>query len=156
MEKLGQYHRMATVIGYGMIGTLLIFTAVVETLKSTNFEAVGGFAPSVLQLLRYLFLGITFVEFFVIRAIKQRILSGGGKDYSPVKQRDLLLPRLQKLFSAAIIGFAFCESIAIYGLVLFVIGGSATDFYLFIFLSLVFYALFFPRYSQWEAWVSGT
>jgi hypothetical protein len=156
MEKLGQYHRMATVIGYGMIGTLLIFTAVVETLKGMNYETGGFLPPSALEILRYLLLGMTLVEFFAIRIVKKMILSGGGRVSGLPKQGDLLLSKVQKLFTSAIVSLAFCESVGIYGLVLFVIGGSSFDFYLFIFLSLVFFAVYFPKYPQWEEWANST
>jgi len=155
MEKLGQYHKMATVIGYGMMGTLLIFTAIVETLKATAFESPGFLPPSVLDVLRYVFLGLAFIEFFVIRIIKNLILSRGGRTSTLSSQGDPSLTKVQKLFTAAIVSFAFCESVAIYGFVLFIIGGSSLDFYLFAFLSLIFFAVYFPRYSQWEEWVNS-
>ena len=156
MEKLGQYHRMATVIGYGMIGTLLIFTAVIETLKGMNYEPPGFLPSSTLEILRYLFLGITLVEFFAIRIVKKMILSGGGRMSAISNQGDPLLSKVQKLFTAAIVTFSFCESVGIYGLVLYIVGGSSFDFYLFIFLSLVLFAVTFPKYPQWEEWISPT
>ena len=156
MEKLGQYHRMATVIGYGMIGTLLIFAAVVETLKGMNYETKGVLPPSALEILRYLLLGITLIEFFMIRIVKKMILSGRGRMSALSIQGDPLLSKVQKLFAAAIVTFAFCESAAIYGLVLFIIGGNSFDFYLFMFLSLVLFAVYFPKYPQWEEWVNST
>ena len=156
MERLGQYHRMATVIGYGMIGTLLIFAAVVETLKAMNYEPGGFLPPSALEILRYFLLGITLIEFFMIRIVRKMILSGGGRVSGLPKQGDPLLSKVQKLFTAAIVTFAFCESAGIYGLVLFIIGGSSFDFYLFVFLSLALFAVYFPKYSQWEEWVNST
>jgi hypothetical protein len=156
MEKLGRYHRMATVIGYGMIGTLLIFSAMVETLKAMNHGAEGFLPPPTLEVLRYLLLGITLIEFFMIRIVKKMILSSGGRVSTLSDQGDPLLSKVQKLFTAAIVTFAFCESAGIYGLVLFVIGGNSFDFYLFIFLSLVLFAVYFPKYSQWEEWVNST
>ncbi len=146
---------MATVIGYGMMGSLLIFAAIVETLKATTFESLGFLSPSALDLLRYLLLGITVIEFFVIRVMKNLILSGGGRVSTLSGQGDPLFSKVQKLFTAAIVSFAFCESVAIYGLVLFIIGGSSLDFYLFAFLSLIFFAVYFPKYSQWEEWVNS-
>ena len=155
MEKLGQYHKMATVIGYGMMGTLLIFAAIVETLKATAFEFGGFLPPSFLDFLRYLFLGLAVVEFFVIRIIKNLILSRGGRTSTLSSQGEPSLAKVQKLFTAAIVSFAFSESVAIYGFVLFIIGGSSLDFYIFAFLSLIFFAVYFPRYSQWEEWVNS-
>jgi len=155
MEKLGQYHRMATVICYGMIGTLLIFTAMVETLKATNYDFHGNLSPSVLELIRYVFVGVAILEFFVIRVTRRTILSGGGRISGLSNRGDPLSAKAQRLFTASIITFAFCESVGIYGLVLFLIGGSSFDFYLFLFLSLVFFAVHFPKYSQWEEWADS-
>jgi hypothetical protein len=155
MERLGQYHRMATVIGYGMIGTLLIFAAVVETLKAMNYEPQGFLSPSALEILKYLLLGLAFVEFFVIRIVKKMILSGRGRISALSNQGDPLLAKAQRLLTTAIITFAFCESVGLYGLVLFTIGGSSFDFYLFIFLSLAFFGFYFPKYSEWEQWVNS-
>jgi hypothetical protein len=155
MEKLRQYHKMATVIGYGMMGSLLIFAAIVETLKATAFESLGFLSPSTFDLLRYLFFGLAFIEFFVIRIIKNLILSRGGRISTLSGQSDPLLSKVLKLYTAAIISFAFCESVALYGFVLFIIGGSSLDFYLFAFLSLIFFAVYFPKYSQWEEWFNS-
>lgn len=155
MERLGQYHKMGTVIGYGMIGTLLVFMAVVETLKAMNYEPRGMLPDSVLEILRYVLLGVTFVEFFAIRFIRRMILTGGGRISGLRTPGDLLLAKIQKLFTSAIVSLAFCESVGIYGLVLFVIGGSSFDFYLFIILSLVFFTLYFPKYSHWEEWINS-
>jgi hypothetical protein len=146
---------MAVVIAYGMIGSLLIFAAVVETLKAMNYEPLGMFPGMVLEILRYALLAMTAVEFFAIRFIRRTILSGGGRVSGLSNQGDPLLPKVQKLFTSAIVSLAFCESVGIYGLVLFVVAGSTFDFYLFIALSLVFFAVYFPKSSQWEEWVSS-
>jgi len=154
VEKLRQYHKMATVIGYGLMGSLLIFAAIVETLKATTFESLGYLSPAVLDLLRYLFLGLAVVEFVAVWMIKNLILKK-GRVSGLMGQGDPLLSKVQKLFTAAIVSLAFCESVAIYGLVLFIIGGISLDFYLFAFLSLIFFAVYFPRYSRWEEWVNS-
>jgi hypothetical protein len=56
---------------------------------------------------------------------------------------------------ATVITYALCESIAIYGLILFLIGGSRFDFYTFLILSLIYFAAYFPRHHQWEEWVKA-
>jgi len=155
MGKLGQYHRMATVIGYGMIGTLLLFTAVFETLRAMNHETQELLPNATVEILRYVLLGIAFVEFFLIRFVRRMIFSRGGRINSLANQRDPILAKAQKLLTASIITFAFCESVGIYGLVLFLIGRNSFDFYLFTFLSLIFFGYYFPKYSQWEEWVNS-
>ena len=154
MEKLGQYYKLAKVIGCGLIGSLLVFAAVIETLKSIPTESQGLLSPSLIEMLRYLLLGVSVIEFFVIRFIRKMILSSAPRaDLS--RGGDLTAIRVQKLFVASIISMAFCEAVAIYGLVLFIVGRDSFDFYLFTFLSLIFFYVYFPRYPQWEAWVNS-
>ena len=51
--------------------------------------------------------------------------------------------------------FALCESVAVLGLVLFLLAGNAMDFYVFMVISLGFFYLFFPKYDQWEERLSA-
>jgi hypothetical protein len=96
----------------------------------------------VVDLLRYLFFTIAIVEFIFIRFLRSHMISGPS---SPAK--------IQKLFSMTIITYALCESIAIYGLLLFFVGGKRFDFYSLMILSLIFFAVYFPRYPQWKEWL---
>jgi len=57
--------------------------------------------------------------------------------------------------TAAVITYAFCESIAVLGLVLYFLGGSSTDFYVFMVISLFFFSVYFPKYERWEEWMKG-
>lgn len=68
-------------------------------------------------------------------------------------KRSLFSPPVQRLVSFTVISLALCETVAIYGLVIFLINGSSLDFYLFLALSFVFIIIHFPRYSQWEDWI---
>jgi hypothetical protein len=52
----------------------------------------------------------------------------------------------------SLIIYGLSESIAIYGLVLFVMAGNSLNFYIFLILCLVCLGIYFPRYSQWESW----
>jgi hypothetical protein len=57
--------------------------------------------------------------------------------------------------NAAVITDTFCESIAVLGLVLHFLGGSPTDFYVFMLISLFFFSVYFPKYRRWEEWMKG-
>ena len=57
---------------------------------------------------------------------------------------------MDQLAQAAVITFALCEAVALFGLVLFLLAGNAMDFYVFMVISLGFFYLFFPKYAQWE------
>ena len=62
---------------------------------------------------------------------------------------------MDNLPQTAIIIFALCESVAVLGLVLFLLAGNALDFYILMTVSLGFFYLFFPKYDQWEQRVNG-
>jgi len=157
-DELKRGYQLAKIIGIAMIGSLFAYVVIVELTKmnSLNFK---GFVPfDKMASLRYVFFGMAVVEFFLIRFIKNRILS--GKDIRPKGPGDKTIrsfsPKTQRLISTAIVSYAFCESVAIFGLILFLIGGSSFDFYIFLVLSLIFLMVYFPRYSQWEEGVKAT
>jgi hypothetical protein len=56
------------------------------------------------------------------------------------------------IHTASIVSLTMCLAIAVYGLVLFLIGGRPMDFYGFALVALLGLAVFFPRQSQWEEW----
>jgi len=141
MEELKRYYRTARLIGVVMIGSLLIYAVVVEVFRSTGLPIKDLSSLLNLEIVRYLFLGIAVVQFFVIRWIRVRLLS---------KKRQS-----QILLSATIVTYALCESVALFGLILFFLSGSLFDFYLFLSLSLIYFYVFFPRYAQWEEWMNA-
>jgi F0F1-type ATP synthase membrane subunit c/vacuolar-type H+-ATPase subunit K len=140
MDELKKTYRMAVFIGVAMILSVLIYAALVELLKA-NLKPFKGFSPtSNMEILKYLFFVVAIAEFFVIRFIRSQVPTVKGP----------LSSRTSKLLSVTIITYAICESNAIFGLILFLIGGSSFDFYIFMVISIFFYAVYFPRYSRWE------
>jgi hypothetical protein len=137
-----------------MMASLLVYFIVVETIKK-QFDPFGGFAPMPAETaatFRYALLAVAIAEFFLIRLLNKLILSAKA----PMQKTAVtgqFGPEAQKLMSAAIVTFALCESVAVFGLVLFLIQGNSTDFYLFLLISLFFFSVFFPKYSAWESWV---
>jgi hypothetical protein len=123
-------------IGLAMIAAVFIYAGVVELLK-WKLAPFAGFAklePHTVALLKYIFLALAAAQFGVIKAV-QKIL--------PAKS-------VANLSQAAVITFALCESVAVLGLVLFLLAGQGLDFYIFMVISLGFFTLFFPKYDQWE------
>jgi ABC-type uncharacterized transport system permease subunit len=138
-EELKRVYRIAKIAGIAMISSLFIYAFIVEFIKvNVNINPPS----SMVDLLRYLFFAIAIVEFLLIRFLRSRMISG------PSSQA-----KIQKLFSLSILTYALCESVAIYGLILFLIGGRRFDFYSLMILSLIFFAIYFPRYTQWEEWL---
>ena len=123
-------------IGLAMIAAVFVYAGVVELIK-WQLAPFAGFAqldPRTLGLLKYVLLAIAATQFGTIKLV-QKILPARSVDNLP---------------QAAIITFALCESVAVLGLVLFLLGGNSLDFYVFMLISLGFFYLFFPKYDQWE------
>ncbi len=153
MDELKRGYRVATVIGIAMIVSVFIYAVVVEFIKK-EFAPFGGFSPfSEVEILRYILLGISIVEFFSIRFIRNQVLSPRTEVLS--HQRIQPAIPVQRLITMSIVTYALCESVAIYGLVFFLIAGDSLDFYIFMLLSLIYFAVYFPRYGQWEEWAKG-
>lgn len=154
VADLRKAYKTTVIIGLAMMASLLIYTIVVENIKK-HYDPFGGFAPmpnDTAATLRYALLGLAIAEFFLIQLLNKIILSSKV----PIQKTPgtgQFGPEVQKLMSAAIVTFALCESVSIYGLVLFLIQGNSTDFYLFLLISLFYFSISFPKYSTWEAWM---
>jgi hypothetical protein len=123
-------------IGLAMIASVFIYAGVVELIK-WQMAPFAGFAtldPQMVALIKYTFLALAAAQFGIIKAL-QKIL--------PTRS-------VENLSLAAIITFTLCESVAVLGLLLFLLAGQALDFYIFMVISLGFFYLFFPKYEQWE------
>ena len=152
-EELRKAYRIAAVIGAAMIASLVMYAVVVELIKKQN-APFSGFSPMPdgFEILRYALLAVVAVEFIVIRFLNTLILSGRV----PIRSSPTTAPYapgVQRLITASIISYALCESVAVYGLVLFFIQGNSNDFYLFLALSLLCFIVYFPRYNTWEEWL---
>jgi F0F1-type ATP synthase membrane subunit c/vacuolar-type H+-ATPase subunit K len=127
-------------IGLAMIAAVFVYAGVVEVIK-WQWAPFHGFAKLPVQtesLLRYIFLALAALQYVVIKAVQKLVLA----------QSQDNLPQ------AAIITFALCETVAIFGLVLFLLCGNTLDFYVFMVISLGFFYLFYPKYEEWERRIS--
>ena len=123
-------------IGLAMIASVFVYAGVVEVIK-WRMAPFAGFAtldPQTVAIIKYAFLALAAAQFGIIKAL-QKIL--------PTRS-------VENLSLEAIIIFALCESVAVLGLVLFLLAGQGMDFYVFMVISLGFFYLFFPKYEQWE------
>jgi F0F1-type ATP synthase membrane subunit c/vacuolar-type H+-ATPase subunit K len=134
----------SVVLGILMIINLLIYIVIVELIK-INFAPFQGFSdfPQV-DTLKYVLLGVAIADFgllyFIRRIIVKKLQEGDLR-------REEIVERLMPL---SLIIYALCESIAIYGLILFLLAGNSLNFYIFLILCLVCLGIYFPRYGQWE------
>lgn len=135
-QQLRLQYLKVNFIGLALIGSVISYAVVVEVLKRVlaPFAGFAALTPAQAQLLKYLFVALALATFFLIKLIP-RILGSRS---------------VQQLIQAAIVTYALSEAVAVLGLVLFLLGGNALDFYTFMFLSLFYFWFFFPKYSHWE------
>jgi hypothetical protein len=136
-QQLKMRYLTVNFIGLALIGSVFIYAVVVEVLKRAlaPFPGFTTLTPAQVQMLKYIFVALAIATFFIIKFI-QKILGARS---------------IEQLVQAAIITFILSESIAVFGLVLFLLAGKRLDFYLFMFLSLFYFWFFFPKYQDWEA-----
>ncbi|MBI1962183.1 MAG: hypothetical protein HYV94_18095 [Candidatus Rokubacteria bacterium] len=142
-DALGRAYRTARAVGGAMVLSLAVFAVVVAQIRRAN-APFAGFAPGVPHdLLRWIFAAFALADLWLVRFMRTKILANAA------------LPPVQRLLSAAIVGLANCEAIALYGFVLFVLAGRVTDYYVFAGLALLGFALYFPRRQAWEDWLGS-
>lgn len=143
----------ALLISFAFIFSLVIYAGLAEFFLG---DLDPGKGSTNLSFLRYVFMAFAAVEVVLMLIIKNRILSGEtkfiqqpnlGKDSSKPDEGEFI----NRLRSAHIITFALCESIAIYGLVLFILGKDRTEFYAFLGVSLFLMLVHFPKYDDWKS-----
>ncbi|MEK6692134.1 MAG: type ISP restriction/modification enzyme [Nitrospirota bacterium] len=153
VDELKRGYRTTFITGITIIASVFVYAAIVELIK-IRFAPFEGFSPfPEIEILRYVFLGIAIVEFFLVRFLRNLTLSG-KTPIQRTSQESPLSSFIQRLATTSIMIYAICESVAIYGLVLFLLAGSSLDFYAFMVLSLIYFAIYFPRYNQWEEWIN--
>ena len=142
MAALAQHYRVTRTVGAAMVASLLVYALIVHLIR-TQFAPFTGFArfPE-WEILRYVFVGMAVADAVLIRVLRSRALAAGAAVGPPGAQLQV----------TSIVTFALCEAVGILGFVLFLIAGSAVDFYFFLVLSLLLFGIHFPRYEQWEAW----
>jgi F0F1-type ATP synthase membrane subunit c/vacuolar-type H+-ATPase subunit K len=152
VDKLRAAYRVAVIIGLAIMASLVIYLIIVQLFENGSFGQAGGqsLQGPQLEIIKFILLGVSVVNFFLIRFLNNLILNPAGEQRpAPTAAAP---SDLGKLTTAAIVTFALCETPAIFGLVLYFLGRNATDFYLFLLISMFFFASHFPKYSQWEEW----
>jgi hypothetical protein len=146
---LQQQFKITNYIGLAMMGSIFIFAFLVLAIDKGYFAFLESGNQKVdialVTKIKYLFLLISLGIFLIIKFMKNTILRFFQKQYSQ-SQYPVVLP----LFASALLVFALCETISIYGLVLFILSRNPTDFFIFMAISLLYFYLFYPKYADWE------
>ena len=151
--NLKNAQKVALMISFAFIFTLVIYAGLAEFFLGDLDLSKGS---SDISLLRYILMAAAAIEVILMVIIKNRILSGETKIIQqPGPEKDSSKPDegefINRLRSAHIITYALCESIAIYGLILFMLGKDKTEFYAFLGVSLFLMLVHFPKYEDWKS-----
>jgi F0F1-type ATP synthase membrane subunit c/vacuolar-type H+-ATPase subunit K len=144
-DDLRQACRRAQVVGASLVLAVVIYAVVVETFArgSRPFRGLAPDAP--VGIIRLLLVLSAIANLVVSRVLRGKLtaaaLRGAGPGATSAGQR---------MFVQSLLEMAMTEAIAIYGLVLFLVGGQPLDFYGFAAVALIVLASQFPRLSRWE------
>ena len=145
MDDLKKAYQTSLIINIGIIFGLVIYAVIIELMKS-RYDSFEGFVDfEKITILRYVFYGLAILQIFFIRVLRGVFLRASASDDS----KTLII----KLSRASIATAVFCELPAVFGLVLFFVGGHTRDFYLMVGVSFILVFLYFPRFRNWEEWV---
>ncbi len=135
-ETLQKQFKATRIFGLIMVGYVLVSAILLFLLNYNHVGTTKGMDekidPNTFAIMKYVLLFFTVSEYFIIKYLQKRLTS--TKSLKPI--------------TSAILGM--CVAIAIYGRVLFHFSGNLNYIYVFSGISLWYFYLFFPRYSDWE------
>lgn len=146
-EDLQEKFNVARIIYMVIMATLVVYTYVAILVNNGPYVGDNQEFPPSLNIFKYILYGLSFIMFFIINFIRQTILYGKNQPKNVTHTS-----KGSKFLILTIVTAALCESVLIYGLILFFVGKQIKDFYFLALVSLVYFLNFFPKYSQWEEW----
>jgi hypothetical protein len=146
-NNLRRAYKLSAVVGIAVGSSLLIYAVVVEIMKNHQAFFSGLVTFHDMRILRYIFYGLSIANVLILRIIRGILLRK-----SPIDDHCALITKLQK---ASILSTALCEGPALYGFILFLLGGMRRDFYFLLIVSLFLLFMYFPRRKNWQAWLEG-
>jgi hypothetical protein len=126
-------------ITYAVMGTLAAYVIVVELINRTRDDFAAQSFP---EIVRYVLYGVAISMVFLTQIVRAIVLRG--------TPRGDLEGALRRLNLASVITGILAETPALMGLVMFVVWGQYSDFYILFFVSLYLTVRHFPRFGTWE------
>jgi hypothetical protein len=143
-DRLSNAYKTATIIGIGMMGSVLVYVVVAEMLRNLPTPWRGIMFSADHQEYHYVRYGLLALGILIPLVV---VKISTAVNLSP----DKLANPVPALITHSVIVYAACETAGIFGLVLFLLAGNVIDMYIFAGISLAFSMIFFPRYSRWQA-----
>lgn len=146
-DDIGRALRPAVMVAAAAVASLAVYLALVEVLKATlkPFRGFAGIASP--QPVRFAVFGAGAAVVLLILLLRPGLYRRRTGEDLPAA-----LLRLQK---ASVLLVVLGEVPAVLGLVLFLLGGFARDFYSLLFVSIVLAFVHFPRRGAWEEALKG-
>lgn len=145
-QALEKGMRTTQTIWGAMLGAVVLYVVVAMVFVGQ----LAGESPGITGLVRQVFILIgsgLLVAAYLLRGKMAGIPTG----YSPAQAATSTERAVARYNTAVLLSLALAEAVAILGLVLFLIGRSLTDIYLFVGLSAVGMFYFRPRFEELEA-----
>jgi hypothetical protein len=146
-SELRIHLRPAAMVGVALIASLALYLGLVEALRAVLKPFRGFAAALATQPVRLAAFGGAAAVILAILLLRPGLVRRRDNEDVPAACR-----RLQR---ASIVLLVLGEVPAVVGLAVFLIGGSAADFYKFLFVSIVLTFINFPRQGAWEEWLKG-
>ena len=156
-QELQQKYRTALIACGAVLSTSVFLIVIVEMMKG-SLKPIPNMPPEVIKFLPLVFYILAFSQVASIQVLRALLLKKTDETMDttdeprPLKPLSLLTakPRPQRLLICAILTAAAGETIAILGLVLFLLVGLVQEFYVFLAISVAVQVFYFPRASQWD------
>lgn len=156
-NELKKAFRQNVLIYITMIGSMFVYAGVVEFLKRNTPQTgkVIDLSGSDANMFRNVLLVVAVLEYFIIHFIRNKSLSSKIKLVPVSGTKSPFSPPVRAILSVSIMTYGLCYTVVVYGFILFFLSHVTVNFYIFMVISLIFFALFRPQYSQWEGWMES-
>jgi len=141
-------YRDSALFGLAYLIDILLYVAVMLFVARyfDPFQGIGS--NEVSHVVRIALYSLSFSQIFFIKILANK----------PFKNRDKigLEERIVQLKKSALIIYGLCDGVALFGLIMFILYGAGPDFFIFLFLSIFYLIIYFPRFDEWETWAFNT
>lgn len=157
-SKFNQVYKRTAIIAAAFIIMTFAYAGVIELIMpKTSLPEFNNYFYSQIRnimiiIMAVVVIGISFLKNLILAGkfkMKTKIRTGEPtpNDSIEYKSDDLL----RRLYLSTIISYAAWDSIAVFGIVLYILGRNKTDFYTFVGAALILMIAYFPRKSSWES-----
>ena len=153
LNDLRKKHQISLLIYGAMVGSVFCYGLVAFIMRD-HFTPSVSFGHKTSAIFKSVLLVLSVVELGFAWPLRNWILPKEIK--VSAGETTALSSPASRLLTSSIVTHALCEVVAIYGLALFMMTRDISDFYLFGLISLTGFAIYLPRFSQWEKYIEAT